>query len=118
MKQAATMLKEVHAYYQQPLLIVADSWFGNDGLWSLLERGAQGCFHLLSRMRTNNTLYDFAPALAQGEKRKAGRPKKYGDRLGSVDEFASRWKIESWFKEIEQDIGRNGGLSAGKGMGK
>jgi len=92
MKQAATMLKEVHHYYQQPLLVVADSWFGNDGLWSRLERGSQGCFHLLSRMRTNNTLYDFAPVLVEGEKRKAGRPRKYGDPLGSVNECAASWK--------------------------
>ena len=92
MKQAATMLKEVHDYYQQPLLVVADSWFGNDGLWSRLERGAEGCFHLLSRMRTNITLYDFAPSLAEDEKRKAGRPRKYGDRLGSVDECAASRK--------------------------
>jgi hypothetical protein len=92
MDQAATILKEVHKYFQQPVLVVADSWFGNDGLWSRLERGAKGCFHLLSRMRTNITLYDFAPVLAKDGKLKAGRPRKYGDRLGSVDECAARWK--------------------------
>lgn len=43
-------------------------------------------------MRTNITLYDFAPALVEGKKRKAGRPRKYGDRLGSVDECAASWK--------------------------
>jgi hypothetical protein len=92
MAQAATILKEVHKYFQQPVLVVADSWFGNDGLWSRLERGSVGCFHLLSRMRTNITLYDFAPVLAKDGKRKAGRPRKYGDRLGSVDDCAARWK--------------------------
>jgi len=92
MEQAATILKEVHKYFQQPVLVVADSWFGNDGLWSRLERGSKGCFHLLSRMRTNITLYDFAPVLAKDGKRKAGRPRKYGDRLGSVDECAVRRK--------------------------
>ena len=92
MEQAAIMLKEVQKYFQQPVLVVADSWFGNDGLWSRLERGQEGCFHLLSRMRTNITLYDFAPALAKDEKPKAGRPRKYGDRLGSVDECAARLK--------------------------
>jgi hypothetical protein len=92
MEQAAAMLKEVHNYFQQTVLIVADSWFGNDGLWSRLDRGLGGCFHLLSRMRTNITLYDFAPVLAEGGKRKAGRRRKYGDRLGSVDECAARWK--------------------------
>ncbi len=50
MEQAASMIKEVHNYFQQSVLIVADSWFGNDGLWSRLDRGSEGCFHLLSRM--------------------------------------------------------------------
>jgi hypothetical protein len=93
MEQAASMIKEVHNYFQQSVLIVADSWFGNDGLWSKLDRGREGCFHLLSRMRTNNTLYNFAP-VSTG-KRKAGRPRKYGKRLGSVDECAAKWKEEA-----------------------
>lgn len=96
MQQAAEMLQEMHLYFQQPVLVVADSWFGNDGLWSLLKRGLDGCFHLLSRMRTNITLYDFAPVLAEGGKRKAGRPRKYGDRLGSVDECAARWREKAY----------------------
>lgn len=90
MEQAATMLKDVHDYFQQALLIVTDSWFGNNGLWSRLDRGAEGCFHLLSRMRTNITLYDAPPAPV--EYRKAGRPKKYGNRFGSVNDCAVLWK--------------------------
>ncbi len=93
MEQAASMIKEVRNYFQQSVLIVADSWFGNDGLWSRLDRGSMGCFHLLSRMRTNNTLYNFAPV--SPKKRKAGRPRKYGKRLGSVDECAAKWKEEA-----------------------
>ncbi|MCF8057578.1 MAG: hypothetical protein K9K37_13200, partial [Desulfocapsa sp.] len=76
--------------FQQSVLIVTDSWFGNDGLWSRLDRGSEGCFNLLSRMRTNITLYDFA--LASTGKRKAGRPRKYGQRLGSVDDCAAKGK--------------------------
>lgn len=93
MEQAASMIKEIRNYFQQSVLIVADSWFGNDGLWSKLDRGSDGCFHLLSRMRTNNILYNFAP-VSTG-KRKAGRPRKYGNRLGSVDECAVKWKEEA-----------------------
>jgi hypothetical protein len=93
MEQAASMIKEVRNYFQQSVLIVADSWFGNDGLWSKLDRGSEGCFHLLSRMRTNNILYNFAP-VSTG-KCKAGRPRKYGNRLGSVDECAVKWKEEA-----------------------
>lgn len=90
MEQAATMIQEVRNYFQQSVLIVTDSWFGNDGLWSRLDRGSEGCFNLLSRMRTNITLYDFA--LASTGKRKAGRPRKYGQRLGSVDDCAAQGK--------------------------
>lgn len=93
MEQAASMIKEVRNYFQQSVLIVADSWFGNDGLWSKLDRGSKGCCHLLSRMRTNNTLYNFAPV--SPKKRTVGRPRKYGNRLGSVDECAAKWKKEA-----------------------
>jgi len=93
MEQAATMLKGIHDYFQQSVLIVTDSWFGNDGLWSRLQRGAEGCFHLLSRMRSNITLYDFAPAPTKH--RKAGRPRKYGNRFGSVNDCAIMWKVKA-----------------------
>lgn len=88
MVQAAAMIKEVQAYYQKTVLVVTDSWFGNNGLWSPLEKGAGGTFHLLSRMRTNMTLYDIAP-VATGKKGR-GRPRLYGDRLGSVDKCAAK----------------------------
>ena len=93
MAQAATMIKDIRNYFQQSVLIVTDSWFGNNGLWSRLDSGSEGFYHLLSRMRTNITLYDFAP-VSTG-KRKAGRPRKYGNRLGSVDDCAARWKENS-----------------------
>ena len=90
MVQAAAMLQEIHNHFQQSVLVVTDSWFGNNGLWSRLARGDEGCFHLLSRMRTNINLYDFASAPAG--KRKAGRPRKYGERFGSVADCAVMWK--------------------------
>ena len=93
MEQAAAMLKEVRNYFQQPVLVVTDSWFGNNGLWSQLNRGGDGQFHLLSRMRTNITLYDFAPSPAK--KRRVGRPRKYGERFGSVAECAVNWKDQA-----------------------
>ncbi len=89
MEQAAEMVKEVQTYYQKSVLVVTDSWFGNNGLWAPLEQGDGGRFHLLSRMRTNITLWDFAPA-ATGNKGR-GRPRIYGDRLGSVDDCAGKW---------------------------
>ena len=88
MAQAADMIKEVRVYYQKTVLVVTDSWFGNNGLWSPLEKGAGGTFHLLSRMRSNMMLYDLAPVAAGNKKR--GRPRLYGDRLGSVDKCAAK----------------------------
>ncbi|MEA3292351.1 MAG: transposase, partial [Pseudomonadota bacterium] len=93
MAQAAAMLKGVFDHFQQPVLAVTDSWFGNDGLWSRLERGRTGDFHLLSRLRTNITLYDPAPRVPEGEKSPPGRPRKYGRRLGrgSGDSLPKSW---------------------------
>lgn len=90
MEQAAKMIRGAHDFFQQSILVVTDSWFGNNGLWSRLSRGAKGRFHLLSRMRINITLYDMP---SKPEKhRKAGRHKKYGERLGSVKDCAVLWK--------------------------
>ena len=100
MEQAAIMLKKVHAFYQQPVLAVTDSWFGNDGLWSRLDRGADGCFNLLSRLRTNITLYDVVPVEQKGKKRNVGRPRKYGNRLGSVAECAAGYKSMARFYTV------------------
>ena len=90
MEQAAEMIKEVQAYYQKTILAVTDSWFGNNGLWTPLEQGADGKYHLLSRMRTNIALWDFAPVV-RGKKRR-GRPRMYGDYLGNVDDCAARFR--------------------------
>ena len=95
MDQAATMLKAVYDHYKQPVIAVTDSWFGNDGLWSRLERGREGAFHLLSRLRTNITLYDLVPVIAEGTKGKLGRPRKYGMRLGSVDQCAAIFREQA-----------------------
>ena len=89
MYQAATMLMAVYDHFKRPVLIVTDSWFGNDGLWSRLDRGQNGAFHLLSRLRTNITLYDLAPEITDGTKNPRGRRRKYGNRLGSADECAT-----------------------------
>jgi hypothetical protein len=72
--------------------VITDSWFGNNGLWSRLDQGRNGDFYLLSRFRTNITLYDHTPVKAAGKKHKRGRPRKYGERLGSVDQCAGDYR--------------------------
>ena len=92
MEQSATMLNGVFDHFQQSVLAVTDSWFGNNGLWSRLDRGRHGDFQLLSRLRTNITLFDLPPVTREGVKRKPGCPKKYGARLGNVDQCAASRK--------------------------
>ena len=94
MDQAASMLKQIRDHFKCPVLAVTDSWFGNNGLWSRLDAGRQGHFHLLSRLRTNITLHDPLRA-SKSKKPQRGRPRKYGCRLGSVDDAATRYQDEA-----------------------
>ena len=91
MMQSAIMIKAIFDHFKQPVLVVADSWFGNDGLWSRLDRGCAGNFNLLSRLRCNITLYTQLDNTLKTEKQR-GRPKKYGVKLGSTTECAQRYK--------------------------
>jgi hypothetical protein len=63
-----------------PILVVTDSWFGNNGLLKPLRQALGSRAHLLSRLRVNAVLHDLPGAVAG----RAGRPRKYGERLGSV----------------------------------
>lgn len=89
MVQAVEMLKVVAAQFSgTPVLVVADSWFGNNGLWRPLHESGFA-FELLSRLRANITLYDLPPARAPGQR---GRARKYGLRLGSVSDCAAEYR--------------------------
>lgn len=89
MVQAVEMLKAVAAQFVgTPVLVVADSWFGNNGLWRpLCESGF--VFELLSRLRANITLFDLPADRAPGQR---GRTRKYGRRLGSVSDCAVEYR--------------------------
>ena len=89
MAQAAEMLNAVAAHFlATPVLVVADSWFGNDGLFRPLSR-SEFDFHLLSRLRANTTLYDLPPKRSP---KQPGRPRKYGQRLGSASDLACQYR--------------------------
>jgi hypothetical protein len=68
-----------------PMLVVTDSWFGNNGLLKPLRQALGERVHLLTRLRVNNTLYAL-PVAAEGRN---GRPRKYGPRLGSASDLAA-----------------------------
>jgi IS4 transposase len=59
------------------MLVVSDSWFGNNGLFKPLRARLGERVHLLARLRVNAALYA-RPTPAPG---KVGRPRKYGARL-------------------------------------
>lgn len=95
LEQAAEMLVKLRDYFKAvSALVVTDSWFGNNGLWSILE-GAGESFHLLSRLRTNSVLFAIPQRAKEGEKRKRGRPRKYGERLGSASELAASYRLQA-----------------------
>ena len=93
--QAVALIARLGAFFRKaPVLVVTDSWFGNNGLFKPLRARLGERAHLLSRLRVNAALY----ALPQPAPGKAGRPRKYGQRLGSAAELAAamRDKAQSY----------------------
>lgn len=89
MEQAVDMLIALASQFSEtPILVVADSWFGNDGLWRPLN-DSDFDFHLLSRLRANTNIFDLP---GQNTHKQRGRKRKYGDKLGSVTEMASDYR--------------------------
>lgn len=80
-----TRLSEV--FVASPILLVTDSWFGNAGLLKPARLAVGERVQILSRLRVNAVLY--APFPACHGKRGPGRPRKYGDRLGSANDLAT-----------------------------
>jgi hypothetical protein len=84
--QAVEMLSRVAVEFpQSDIMVVTDSWFGNNGLFKPLRKELGKRVHMLSRLRSNNNLFDLpAPPTRKG----AGRPRKYGDKLGTTSSLA------------------------------
>jgi hypothetical protein len=83
--QAVGLIARLGAFFRQaPVLVVTDSWFGNNGLFKPLRARLGTRVHLLSRLRVNAALF----ALPEPAPGKAGRPRKYGQRLGNAAELA------------------------------
>ena len=85
---AVDMLVDIATVFGAPLINVTDSWFGNKGLWKPLHERLGSRFHLISRLRSNINLYDLP---VTKEKRKAGRPRKYGKKLGNTSTCAAQY---------------------------
>lgn len=94
--QAVEMLAGIaEVFGEAPMLVVADSWFGNNGLLKPLRQALGERAHLLSRLRVNAALYaPFVPDQGQGGRRR-GRPRKYGERLGACAELAGPMRVHA-----------------------
>ena len=90
MEQSAQMiLKIANHFSNHPVLVAADSWFGNDGLFKLINGVTDNRIYLLSRLRSNNNLF----ALPREEDyRGRGRKCKYGYLLGNASELATHFR--------------------------
>ena len=94
-EQAVDMLCSVGAEFPESnILVVTDSWFGNNGIWKPLRQKLSNRVHMISRLRSNNNVFDEPPVPG---KKKRGRPGKYGNKLGTASSPARK------FKEREQD---------------
>jgi len=52
------ILRIAKHFSSHPVPVVADSWFGNNGLYKLLNGQTNNPIYLLSRLRANNNLFD------------------------------------------------------------
>jgi hypothetical protein len=90
--QAVALIARLGGFFRQvPVLVVTDSWFGNNGLFKPLRQRLGTRVQLLSRLRVNAALYAL-PTPAPG---KAGRPRKYGERLGSAADMAAAMRSQA-----------------------
>jgi hypothetical protein len=88
--QAVEMLSKIStAFRDTPLLVVADSWFGNDGLFKPMRKTIGQHMHILSRLRVNNKLFALP---SKRQKHQLGRSKKYGDKMGNAATLASEFQ--------------------------
>ena len=92
-EQAVTLIARLaDAFVGAPILVVTDTWFGNNGLLKPLRvRLGEQRVHLLSRLRVNAVLHAVA-AIVEG---RSGRPRKYGERLGNAAQLADTMRPEA-----------------------
>jgi hypothetical protein len=77
-------------FSKSAILIATDSWFGNNGMRKPLHKELGDRAHMISRLRSNNNLFDepSAPTI-----KRRGRPQKYGHQLGTTFTLACRKRM-------------------------
>lgn len=88
--QAVDMITDIaKAFGQTRIITITDSWFGNNGLFKPLHNQLGPRFHMISRLRSNNNVFQLpGPHLKKGP----GRPRKYGKKLGDTSSLAARFR--------------------------
>jgi hypothetical protein len=89
LEQVVIMVEKFGRLFKEPLLLITDSWFGNDKVFKPLRKQLGKRIHLLSRLRSNAQLHE---ALKIGKTRKRGRPRKYGKKRGTAKSLAAKLK--------------------------
>jgi len=90
LEQAVEMITSIAAALSPArILVVTDSWFGNNGLFKPLRRQLGRRVDLLSRLRSNNNIFELPDSQDQG---RVGRPRKYGAKLGTAASLAANLK--------------------------
>lgn len=90
---AAALVNGIRRLFDMPVLIVCDSWFGNNNLRRELQRDPDlPEAHILSRLRVSCVLHE---APEEPKKRKRGRRRKYGRRLAPIKELAASMRPEA-----------------------
>lgn len=89
--QAVDMITDIaQAFRQTQIITITDSWFGNNGLWKPLHNQLGQRFHMMSRLRSNNNVFQLP---GPHRKKGPGRPRKYGKKLGDASSLATRFKL-------------------------
>ena len=83
---AAKLITEISSIVPAPVLVVCDSWFGNNSLMKEIRKTASQ-FHILTRLRIDAVLYDYPRIVIGGKKR--GRKPKYGRKLPKISEYSA-----------------------------
>jgi hypothetical protein len=88
--QAVNMITDIAEVFSQTCIVaITDSWFGNNGLWKPLQNQLGQKFHMISRLRSNNNIFQLP---TQHLKKRPGRPRKYGKKLGNTSSLAAKFK--------------------------
>lgn len=90
LEQAAAMITAIASVFASArITVVTDSWFGNNGLFKPLRHQLGRRMDLLSRLRSNNNVFELPCPRGL---RRAGRPRKYGPKLGTTSSLAAEYK--------------------------